>query len=1057
MASRLKKWALIGIGLVGLYALAGFYVLPAVLKSQLEKKLPASLHRAVSIEAIAFNPFTLTLVVDGFRATEPTGEEFLSFQHFLANLQLSSLFQRSLNFREIHLQRPSVAFIIQRDGTTNFSNLGSTAETPPATPAAPPEPSKPLLIRIDALKLDDGQAHFEDQSRAKPYKTDIGPIDFEVTNFKTDPDWRHPHRFLARMDPDTTLAWSGNFSVTPFRSDGTIDLSGVHLPAFEPYYGDHLRARIIDGIGALKVDYTMETVGQFALALRNGSLALTGVTIGMPQSSTPLITLPRFAANGVDLDLTKRTLSIGALDLTDAALVGTRTKDGTVDLQQLFAPAEGTAPAQPPPTDTPTKDAASPWQIAVDRATIANAGLRFTDQGPTKPAEFSIDQITLALQQIRFPGTAPMPAEASLRWNGQGTLGLTGTVRHTPVAADLDATIKDFALAPFQPYISDALFLAVTSGHLDSTTHVAYGQSDGGGAPLQVTGDLALLRLATTDTRSGESLVKLDALRFSKMDVQTQPTRVAIDQIHLKNFQGQASTLKEGGFNVTSLRKPGPTDAAQPPQPEAGTPAKPAGEAEPPPSITVRNIVLDNAALSVTDRTLQPPLATGITQLTGRIQQLSYPTPAKTVMDLSGKAAGRAPLRITGHMQPKGKDSQMDLLVSLKGYDVPVFTGYSSKYVGYPFQKGKLSLELKYDVANRKLTGENAVLVDQLTLGPKTDSPDATSLPVKLALAILTDRQGQIHLDVPVGGDLDDPQFTFGRVILRALLNILEKVATSPFALLGALAGGGGDAPNTIDFQPGTAELAPTETAKLDKLAKALDDRPALRLEVSASVDPNADRLMLAKDKLRRVLEERLRTAAAKPGKGGKKGAVPTSAEGATLDEVEYERMVRELHGNVVAAERTAQPGTEVTLDSLPPPPPPPPPPSGFWGFFKKLNPFGGESASESESRQAAAPPPPPPVSSSTGSASTDPSPVAATSQPPLVPFAEVEAAVLAKQPVSQEDLYHLRKARTDAVLNYLTEQGHLGPDRAFAAADEAGASGDAAQAPAPQATLKLN
>lgn len=1053
MAGRVKKWAFIGIGLVGLYALAGFYVLPAVLKSQLESKLPASLHRSVAIDAITFNPFTLTLTVDGFRATEPTGEAFLSFQHFLANLQISSLFQGSLNFKEIELQRPSVAFALKSDGTTNFSNLGAAAETPPSDqPATPPAPSKPLLIRIDALKLHDGQAQVEDQSRTKPYKTMIGPIDFEVTNFKTDPDWRHPHRFLARMDTDTVLAWSGNFSVTPFRSEGTIDLSGVRIPAFEPYYGDQMRARILNGVAALTVDYTLETAGQFALALRNGALTLTDLAIGAPQSSTPVITVPRCAVNGVDLDLSKRTLAIGTVDLTNATVVGTRAKDGTVDLQQLFAPAEPAAP-QPATTDPPPGNAPSPWQIALDRAQIANAGLTFIDHVPSTPAEFSIDQLALTLQHIQFPESTPISADASLRWNRQGTLALTGTVRHTPVFAELDATLKEFALAPLQPYITDALFLNLTSGHLESATHLVYGPAAEGGAPTHVTGDFALLRLATTDARSGDPLVKLDALRFSKMDILTQPTRVVIDQIHLKNFQGQASTLKDGGFNVTTLRKAGPTESAQPPKTHPEERAQPAGAAEPPPSVIVRNIVLDNTALSVTDRTIQPPLSTGITQLTGRIQQLSYPTPAKTIMDLAGKADGRAPLRITGHVQPKGTDSQMDLLVSLKGYDVPVFTGYSSKYVGYPFQKGKLSLEMKYDVANRKLAGENSVLVDQLTLGPKSDSPDATTLPVKLALAILTDRQGQIHLDVPVGGDLDDPEFTFGRVILRALLNILEKVATSPFALLGSLAGSSGDAPNTIDFQPGTAELAPSETAKLDKLAKALDDRPALQLEVSASVDPAADRMMLAKAKVRRLLEDRARTAAQSRPSGKKSAAAPEPAA-FTLDEVEYERMVRELHGTVAAAERTAQPGTDVTLDTLPPPPPPPPPPSGFWGFFKKLNPFGGDSTAESGSRPTTAPPPPaaPPANTATGA----PTP-AATGQPPLVPFAEIEAAVLAKQPVSEDDFHQLRKARTDAVLNYLTEQGHLGPDRVFAAADEAEAPTDAAQVTTPHATLKLN
>lgn len=1033
MSRRVKKWGLILVGLLVVYTIVGFFVLPAVLKSQLQSKLPPVIHRTVAIEAIAFNPFTLTLDVKGFRASEPSGEEFASFEELLVNLQTSSLFQRSLNFKEITLRQPSVAFTIFHDGQTNLSNLVSK-DTTGIPPPPPTEAAKPLLIHIEKLTLDDGHARFEDQSRPHPYTTLVGPIDFEVTNFKTDPDWSHPYKFTARMDPDTVLSWFGNFSVSPFWSEGTIEVSGVHLKSFEPYYMDRFRGRILDGVAALKLDYRVDTAGgHAALQVQHGEFGLAKLSVAGPDSNDPVLTLPLLAVKEAALDLEKHAVSVGSLSIEDATLSGIRDEQGVLNVQRLLPPppsgSSDVVPSGPAP-DTKNNAGAAPWSIALDQARVANLTLSFLDQVPTQPARFTIDQVNVTFQDIRYPESPPIPADLSLRWNQQGTIKIAGRVEHTPVSADLDATIKDFSLAPFQPYIADTLYVDLTSGQVESTTHLTYGPPGPSGSPVRVRGDLALLRLSTKDSRSADLLAKLDALRLSGLDVQTLPTRISVDQIHLKNFSGQASTAKDGGLNLASLRRPGRTVETPSTEPAKASPGPSSGSI----AIAIRHIVIENAGFSMVDRTLEPPLSTGISQLTGRIQNVSYPESAKTTVDLTAKADGRAPIKITGQLQPKGKDSLVDLMMNLKGYDVPAFTAYSRKYVGYPIQKGKLSLDLKYAVANRKLTGETAVLVDQLTLGPKSDSPDATSLPVKLALAILTDRKGQIHLDVPVGGSLDDPEFTLGRVILRALVNILEKVATSPFALLGAVVGGGGEELKDIAFEPGLARLEDPELAKLGKLASALVERPALNLEVSSSVDPREDRTALAKAKLRRLLKQKkLAAVGSKP----PAGAVPDDVP---LDEVEYERMVRELYASLIAIKGTAQPEKEVTLETLPPPPQPE---SGFWAFLKRLNPFRKDDATR----------PSTPTTETTHKATPADGQAPEPGAPPLVPFAEVESAILAKQPVTDDELRQLARSRTEAILNYLIEQGQLGPERVFAATPKQ----DSSAPPSTHATLALN
>ncbi|MEI9865649.1 MAG: DUF748 domain-containing protein [Limisphaerales bacterium] len=189
--------------------------------------------------------------------------------------------------------------------------------------------------------------------------------------------------------------------------------------------------------------------------------------------------------------------------------------------------------------------------------------------------------------------------------------------------------------------------------------------------------------------------------------------------------------------------------------------------------------------------------------------------------------------------------------------DLTPASPYAGKFAGYRIARGKLNLDLDYNLVGKKLTAKNVITLDQFTFGEKVNSPDATHLPVRLAIAILKDRKGQIILDVPIEGRIDDPQLRIGKVVVRALLNILTKVATSPFSLLGAVFGGGGEELSYQDFTAGSAELLPDDTKKLDSLMKGLYERPALQLEISGSIDPASDRDGLQRTALEKLLRTR--------------------------------------------------------------------------------------------------------------------------------------------------------------------------------------------------------
>lgn len=1014
MSPRARKWGIVLLAAVVLYTIGGFFVLPAVLKSQLESKLPPILNRQVSIERIDFNPFELSLRVTGFRATEPSGDEFASFSEFFANLQLSSLFQRSLNFKEVSLKQPFSAVALRAGGKTNFDNIGAkdgtdgqAEQAQPNEPAGPAGPTQPMRIRIDKLALEGGRVQFEDASRSRPYKTMIGPIHFIVTNFKTDPDWNHPHQFSARMDPNTVLSWSGKFSVAPLWSEGEIELTGVQIKHFEPYYADAFRGRIADGEAGLRLDYRLDTAGgPLALQITNGSFDLTKLVVHPSDSNDTVFSLPKLTVTDIAADLSKKTASVGNLALADGVLLVQRLKDGSLNLDGLTAPKQtGPRPAtaQAQSSTASSSEQASPWRFQLRHARLSNFAVTAEDKVPATPSSQRIDQLNLDIQDVTWPENRPLKAETSLRWNGTGTLAVAGTLTHSPVSADLTSTITAFDLRALQPYISEQTFVQLTSGLLNSQAHVTYGNPTQQSAQIRVAGALSVSNVAASDSRSAEQFVKWDAFGLNGVQVSTEPTSVHIEQVHLKNFKGQAIVAPSGQMNLATLVREQPT--APGPAPVNHAPPVEQKPAEPL-KLTIDAAVLENAAMTFADRTVSPEVKTGLYHLTGRIRNIALPESTKMLVDLSAKADNRAPFRITGDMKPNGKDSLLDLVVALKGYDVPAFSPYSGKFVGYPISKGKLSLDLKYKVAQRKLSGENTVLVDQLTLGQKTDSPDATSLPVKLALAVLTDRKGQINLDVPVTGDLNDPEFSFGRVILRTLVNLLEKVALAPFSLLGAVAGGGGDDLKEVVFQAGSATLAPTETEKLAKIAKALEERPALNLEIAAAADPSEDRFILARTKLRHVYAQKKQAELQASGKPLPEGQF------IQLEDAEYQALVRGTYAALQAAAQNPNVKGEVTLENLPPPPKKS---SGFLDFLASLNPFKRRDAA------TAAP--------STPTAQGEPP------RPGEPSFEEIERTVLEKQRVDPEDYAKLIASRAEVVQNYLIEEGQLSPERVFVAA----------------------
>ncbi len=233
---------------------------------------------------------------------------------------------------------------------------------------------------------------------------------------------------------------------------------------------------------------------------------------------------------------------------------------------------------------------------------------------------------------------------------------------------------------------------------------------------------------------------------------------------------------------------------------------------------------------------MRPNYSANLSELNGQLGAFRSDTRDMATLDLRGRAAGTALLEISGQLNPTAQPLALDIRAKASDLELAPFSPYAGKYAGYAIERGKLSMDVAYKIdPDGKLDAKNQVVLNQLTFGDKVESPDATKLPVLLAVALLKDRHGVIDINLPVSGSINDPQFSVGGIILKVIVNLLVKALTAPFALL---SGGGSDDLSYVEFRPGTATIAEASVAAVDKVAKALEDRPSLKMTVTGAADP---------------------------------------------------------------------------------------------------------------------------------------------------------------------------------------------------------------------------
>ncbi len=598
-----------------------------------------------------------------------------------------------------------------------------------------------------------------------------------------------------------------------------------------------------DGSLQFSTNYRLDLSDDLALRLENAKAALGPLALDSPDGHK-LIRMERLELSETLLDLARQQISIGKLRSRNLETWAAREADGELDWQKLFASTSDKTDADAPATDDTAKGANAPWQVLLRDAELRDYRVHLVDRVPDDEVALELGPLDLNISEFDSLGTSPFSLELETGVGKQGAIQANGQLQMSPASGKLAVTTRDIDLRIAQAYLSPLVHLEVRSGLLASELEVELKSTE----PLafSVRGSVDATQLHTLDTINNRDFVKWQRLQLSGLDYQ-HPSGLAIERVDLSQPYARFIINPDLSTNINDLLVE---------RSEAGDDNAQAQHSSEPLAIRIGGIAIADGSANFADFSLRPPFVTAIQSLNGNIGTLDNREQKAASVNVAGKVDQYAPVSIKGSLTPFDPLQSLDIATSFRQVELTTLTPYSGKFAGYRIRKGRLNLDLHYRIEQGRLNAENKVVLEQLQLGEKVDSPDAVDLPVRLAVALLKDSKGTISIELPVQGNLNDPQFSVMPIVWQTLRNLVVRAAQAPFKFIAGLAGGSDADLSHVGFEPASSELDSEARKRLDTLASALKQRPALRLEVEGMSAAAVDGALLAEQRLQQEFRE---------------------------------------------------------------------------------------------------------------------------------------------------------------------------------------------------------
>ncbi|MCP4282130.1 MAG: DUF748 domain-containing protein, partial [Alteromonas sp.] len=638
-------------------------------------------------------------------------------------------------------------------------------------------------------------------------------------------------------------------------------------------------------------------------------------TTGTAKSSQEIIAIPAFAIHDINVNALEQQVSIAEVAFDNVRVSGLFDKSG-LDLQRLFTPKSPAADAtsananpsaaqegnsaahtsnstaQKGNSETEDEDVSNvatdstnelahetSWYVELHQFAFNDGSIDLLERSVSDGTYYRISNLNIKSGKVTTDFSKPISYTTSLHVSAdpqtfsdtsKGALSSSGSVVIAEQTVQGKAAIEQLVLSQFQQYVSPHANVTLEDGLFNLNIEFDGAFKNAADKEnidsLNVKASTSINNLSVLDDASSP-LLQWQSLNVDNIEFDHASNQLSVDNIHLQAPFARliideakqtnvsklivASSDKSADSESSSETGSATTSKASNANVPAGTTAEPSQANEL--AIAVNTISIENGKAYFADHSLTPKFASAIESLNGKVLGIDSRSTSPANVDITGKIDNYAPVKLAGTIHPLKDDIDLDLDFSVKGAELTSVNPYSGTYMGYYIDKGLLSLAVQYKLNGKALEGKNRVVIDQLTLGKKSNSEQALSLPLGLAIALLEDRNGVIDLGLDVSGDIDSPDFSFGSIILNAIGNIITKAVTAPFSLLANLVGSDDELDN-VEFGFGEHSLNADAQEKLNTLAKALKKRPGLRVNIEGTVNAMSDASALAQRQLNTTL-----------------------------------------------------------------------------------------------------------------------------------------------------------------------------------------------------------
>ncbi len=842
---------------------------------------------------------------------------------------------------ELHLARDAKGALSIERLLPGATQPAAEPPTSPATaPAATASAAPDWRLSLDAFELADARVLWNDAAVQPASAWALEGLTLSARQLHLPATATMPFTLKATLRPQgdasTTLA---TLSLEGQASDAAatakLELSAVSLAAVAPYVNAAARARVA-GTGAAsgQLEWAAKSSAQAQRILVSlTQLTLEGLKVDEPVAGKAAprgdtLAAQRLQLNGVALDLAAQSIAVASAKLQRPALRLERSAAGDWNLMRLAGPAPLEESARP----LVRAAAEATWQFRLDEFALDDGRVSFVDAAPAPgragaPAatvRLGVDRLRFGLRGLQLSGerlvsTPQLQLSARVVDQREGAGGgepslveWRGRFGIQPLVVNGKVRVERFPVHAVQAYVPHDLGLRLARAEAGFLGEVSLKQSGAAGLQLDAAGDVLVSDLmlqsvgkqgAAPAAEGDRELLSWQALAINGVSVVMRPgavPKVLVREAALSDFFARLILTEEGELNLREVAPPqlaavaatGAASAGAASSPASAAATPPAAASPPPVELDLGGLRLSGGRVAFSDRFVKPNYSAALTELNGSVGAFRTGSGEPATLQLNGRVAGTGLLEINGRLRPKAVPRELDVTAKATDIELAPLSTYAGKYAGYAIERGKLSVEVHYSIdPDGKLEASHQVVLNQLTFGERVESPTATKLPVLLAVALLKDRNGVIDINLPVSGTLDDPQFSVGPIIWKVIVNLLTKAITAPFALL---AGGGGPDMSVVAFQPGTSEPAEGGRAALDRVAKALTDRPALKMTVTGEADPATERDAFQRATLeQRLMQERRREQLRASGAAS---APEAAGAAAFADDDERARLVKAVY-----------------------------------------------------------------------------------------------------------------------------------------------------------------